>query len=415
MRIVCLEIENVKGLKSVRIDPPGHGLVIIKGNNGAGKSSVLDSLLYLFAGGRTVPKHVIREGCDEGRIHVDCGDYVIEKRWTEGGKHVYLEVRTAEGESAKSPQSLLNSLFSRVGFDPLAFAQMSAKEQVETLQKIGGLDFTEHDTKRKNTFDERTVVNRELKTLEARLKALPVVNAPNEEQSAADLSERYNALGRLKAKREAVASIDERIEHAKKQLAQLETDREMIVADGKALSVELGKPKDLTAAMTEVQTQLADIDEVNRKVRQKRDRLAIAKQVKENRARSDDLSTELKDLDEAKKKAIEDADFPEGLSFDDEGVLLLSRPIAVASSAEQLKASVAVGLLLNPELRVLTVREGSLLDDASMETLDQSAIDNDAQILVERVGDHDDTGILLEAGEVVRVDEEDESAFEVSL
>ena len=87
----------------------------------------------------------------------------------------------------------------------------------------------------------------------------------------------------------------------------------------------------------------------------------------------------------------------------------------MASSAEKLKASVAVGLLLNPKLRVLTIREGALLDDESMETLNESAIENNAQILVERVGDHDDTGILLEAGEVVRVDEPTAAEYEMPL
>ena len=415
MRIICLEIENIKGLKSVAIEPAARGLIIIKGNNGAGKSSVLDSILYLFAGGRTIPKHVIRDGCSEGRVFVNCGEYVIEKKWTQGGANVYLEVRTSEGQPAKSPQSLLASLFDRVGFDPLAFAQMKPDEQVATLQRIGGLDFTKHDTTYKMTFDERTVVNREAKTLEARLNAIPVVNAPNEEQSAVELSERYNALGRLKAKREAAESVTDRIDHMKKQIAQLESDRDVITKEAKMISKQLGDPTDPITYMSEVQTQLADLDETNRKVRQKRDRLTLAKDLKDRREKADDLTQALHGLDEAKKKKIESADFPEGLGFDDEGVLLRGRPLVVASSAEKLKASVAVGLLLNPKLRVLTIREGALLDDESMETLNESAIENNAQILVERVGDHDDTGILLEAGEVVRVDEPTAAEYEMPL
>ena len=44
MKINRLEIENVKRVKAVTIEPAANGLTVIGGKNGQGKTSVLDAL-----------------------------------------------------------------------------------------------------------------------------------------------------------------------------------------------------------------------------------------------------------------------------------------------------------------------------------------------------------------------------------
>ena len=44
MKINRLEIENVKRIKAVKIEPRESGLTLIGGNNNQGKTSVLDSI-----------------------------------------------------------------------------------------------------------------------------------------------------------------------------------------------------------------------------------------------------------------------------------------------------------------------------------------------------------------------------------
>lgn len=41
-----LEIENVKRIKAVKVEPSSKGLTIIGGNNNQGKTSVLDSIAF---------------------------------------------------------------------------------------------------------------------------------------------------------------------------------------------------------------------------------------------------------------------------------------------------------------------------------------------------------------------------------
>jgi len=76
-------------------------------------------------------------------------------------------------------------------------------------------------------------------------------------------------------------------------------------------------------------------------------------------------------------------------------------PFSQASSAEQLRVSVAMGLAMNPTLRVVLIRDGSLLDSASMQLIAEEAAKNKAQVWVERVSE-DGAGctVVIEDGMV---------------
>lgn len=57
-----LEIENVKRIKAVKIEPSATGLTVIGGNNNQGKTSVLDSIAWALGGNKYKPSKAEREG-----------------------------------------------------------------------------------------------------------------------------------------------------------------------------------------------------------------------------------------------------------------------------------------------------------------------------------------------------------------
>ncbi|HFU5273129.1 TPA: AAA family ATPase, partial [Streptococcus pyogenes] len=57
-----LEIENVKRIKAVKIEPSATGLTIIGGNNNQGKTSVLDAIAWALGGNKYKPSQAMREG-----------------------------------------------------------------------------------------------------------------------------------------------------------------------------------------------------------------------------------------------------------------------------------------------------------------------------------------------------------------
>lgn len=62
MKINKLEIENVKRIKAVKVEPKANGLTVIGGNNNQGKTSVLDSIAWALGGERYKPSQATREG-----------------------------------------------------------------------------------------------------------------------------------------------------------------------------------------------------------------------------------------------------------------------------------------------------------------------------------------------------------------
>jgi DNA replication and repair protein RecF len=69
-----LEVENFRNLESVRLLPAENGLTVIQGDNGAGKTSLLESLVYcsLLRSFRGVPKDaLIRTGCEQAAVRCE--------------------------------------------------------------------------------------------------------------------------------------------------------------------------------------------------------------------------------------------------------------------------------------------------------------------------------------------------------
>jgi hypothetical protein len=73
-------------------------------------------------------------------------------------------------------------------------------------------------------------------------------------------------------------------------------------------------------------------------------------------------------------------------------------PFDQASDAEQLRASVAIAMSAKPKLRVIRVRDGSLLDENGMKLLADMADEFDCQVWCEYVGTDSPTGFVLEDG-----------------
>jgi len=131
-----LTAENVKRLVAVEISPTGN-VQIIAGKNGAGKTSVLDSIWFALGGGPAAKGTTkpIRDGQDSARVTLDLGELRVTRTWT-GGKST-LSVESAEGAVYGSPQKMLDALVGRLSFDPLAFAQQDERTQLASLLEAG--------------------------------------------------------------------------------------------------------------------------------------------------------------------------------------------------------------------------------------------------------------------------------------
>jgi len=394
MRIVSLRAENVKRLRAVEIEPDGS-LVVIGGRNEQGKSSVLDSIQMALGGEKAIPPRPIREGESKAVIVAKLDDLTVKRTFTPKGS--YLSVENADGSKPKSPQAILDALVGRLSFDPLEFSRMDRAKQAEVLRKLVGLDFSQIDAKREAAYTERTLANRELKAAEARLKAAPSYEGVGAEVSVSEL---LAEVGKVQANNQRASELNRRAAEAAAALRKAE---EVLAAAKSAAEASARAARDAKVIDdAPLKAQIAAAEDTNSKARANAARAKLAAEVKALGQKAEKLDKAVAACDSEKAAQIAAAKMPlPGLAVTGEGVTLKGLPWEQASSAEQLKASVAIGLALNPKLKVLLIRDGSLLDDGSMKALAEIAEKAKAQVWVERVGDKDASAVIIEDGAVL--------------
>lgn len=420
MKIVRLETENVKRIRAVDITPGDSNMVVIGGRNAQGKSSLLDSIEMALGGAGSVPQRPVRNGEEGAHVTVDLGDIVVTREFSANGES-RLKVESKDGAVYKSPQTMLDALVGKLSFDPLAFTRLDEKQQHAVLCKLVKLDLGALDTQRAELYAERTQVNRQAKAAAQRAADMPAHDVTETaEVSVAELSTELQAARRLekeaqekatKAERARQFAIDlgNRAAAAEAEIQKLQKQATELRA---SMTEQTGLTTSLAADAAALQKQVPDVaalhsriqsaEAINSKLRAntakteaRREALRIETAVKE-------LGKRIAGIDEQKATAIAAASFPvAGLSVNGEGVLFNGVPLDQASSAERLRVSVAIGLAMNPKLRVLLVRDGSLLDDDGLRMLGTVAAENDAQLWVEKVsGDGAGCSVVIEDGSV---------------
>ncbi len=418
MKIVQLQAENVKRLKAVTITPDGN-IVEITGRNGQGKSSVLDAIWWALSGTTHIQAVPIRKGENEARIRLDLGEIKVTRTFRAREDKTFttsIVVENTEGARYPSPQRMLDSLLGALSFDPLAFTRMDGKAQMETLKRfVTGIDFDAIEKANKADFDRRTDVNRQARTLRAQAIGIAVPeDAPAERVDDAALVEEMQRAGehnalveRRKANRDTFLADTQRLEARAADLrAQAQelldeaADVDERAAERRrqiAAAEPLPEPID-TAALRE---RIDDARTINAAVALREQRQRIEAEAAEAEAQAAALTKAMEERAAQKRDAIAKAALPvPGIGFGEDEILLDGVPFDQASSAEQLRTSVAIAMAANPKLRVIRVQDGSLLDEEAMRILAEMAAEADYQVWIEVVQSGRSAAIVIEDGAV---------------
>lgn len=408
-KIIRLSSENVKRLSVVEIKPDGS-IVVVGGRNGQGKSSVLDSIAIALGGKDEMCDVPVRRGEKKATIVVETDDGLVVKRTITDGGGGSLTV-TGDGGKVKysSPQAMLDSLIGKMAFDPLAFTRKKPREQVDDVRALVGLDFTAMDAERKTIYADRTRVNTDADGVLAKMRANPPPGGKQEEPVAvvmlvAQLADRRKQNERAEQSERTLGNAQRSLDAAQKRLA----DAERAVSDAKievdTATAAFDNAKDGAVARVsteDLETQIAESEAINARCRARDAYAGLQAQERELRKKSDDMTAAIEKIDESKKTMLASASWPvDGLGFSDAGLTMNGLPFDQASSAEQLRVSVAMGLSLNPKLKVLLIRDGSLLDEQSLAMIAAMASESDAQVWIERVGNGAECSVVIEDGSV---------------
>lgn len=420
--ITRLQADNFKKLTVIDI-APGKGVVPIRGRNAQGKSSTLDAIQAALGGKAVMPSRPVRAGEDEGSIRLELDDgVVILRRFSADGRDS-IEVTNAEGFKAGSPQKMLNGLYASVAFDPLAFTRLEPRAQLAQLRGMVELDVDVAALEKQNAadYDTRRDEGRDLKAAEATLLRMPAYpDAPAEpvdeaalEATIAEAAQTNADIERRRVNREQFV---EGMQTNGSRLVEIENEITLLQAQAQKYRDRIAEQEAQLAAVkplpepvdvAEAQASLRAARETNAQVAANRQHAAQKQLVTALTTKVDALTKAMDERKAAIAASIERAQMPvTGLSFGDGEVLFNGLPLEQASSAEQLRVSTAIGMAASPKLRVMLVRDGSLLDDEGERILADMAGEHDFQLWVEAVDTSGKVGIVLEDGAVVSIDGE---------
>lgn len=412
-RLVEMRVENFRKLKAVRITPDG-AVVTVSGRNEQGKSSVLDAVYAAIGGKPFFPATPIREGEQRAEIFLDfVGLKLTRTIWHKegGGIDHKVVLEYADGKRAAKSQDVLNDLRgSPIADDPLEFSKMKPKDQYDLLRKlVPGVDFDDIAARRADLFETRTQVGRDRDRAAGAAASIQVPpNAPTELVDVTALAAKmreageHNTLidqraeGREIAADKIAANEDEidRLEALVRSLKQANVDLQAKLDGAEPL------PEKIDVAAIEAMIQSAAT--INAAVQARIDQRAKVDERNRLEGVYDDLSKQIQEIDDEKAEAIAGAKLPvEGLDFGDGEILLDGLPFSDASTARKIRTATALLMALKPDLRVLLVREGSLLDPDAREALRQDAEAHGFVVLMECVGQGDANGVVIEDGELV--------------
>jgi len=205
MKVIRLEAENIKRLQAVEIIPDENdNLVVIGGNNGNGKSSTLDAIEYALGGKSRACKKPVKRGKAFARTVVEFPKFTVTRKFKSNGESS-LVVEGKDGAEFSSPQKFLNKYFNKLSFEPIEFLEQDNRKQVEVLKDLLNLDFEKLNSERQKVYEERTDLNRSIRSLSTLLERTEFhLNIPTEEISVAE-------LGKTLTKQSEVLKENERL------------------------------------------------------------------------------------------------------------------------------------------------------------------------------------------------------------
>lgn len=409
IKINKLEIENVKRVKAVKIEPTSTGLTVLGGKNRQGKTSVLDAIAWGLGGNKYRPSQATREGSAvPPYLHIVLSNGLIVER---KGKNSDLKVIDPNGQ--KGGQQLLDSFVEELAIDLPKFMNATSKEKANILLRIIGVGDKVHEleVKEQEVYNRRLAIGQIADQKAKFAKEQPYFpDAPKEPISASELIRQQQEIlarnGENQRKRQRLTQIEaaysqqyqeiERLnallEQAKAKFDQLASDLNIARKD----SLEL-----LDESTEELEANIRQIDEINRKVRANLDKDKAETDASDYRVQYEALTTEINGIRQQKTELLTSANLPlPGLSVEDGELTYNGQRWDNMSGADQLIVSASIIRKLKPDCGFILLDKLEQMDLDSLQEFGKWLEQEGLQAIATRVSTGDECSIIIEDGYV---------------
>lgn len=402
IKINKLEIENVKRVKAVKIEPTANGLTIIGGNNNQGKTSVLDAIAWALGGEKFRPSQAQNnDSVIPPHLHIVLNNGLVVER---KGKNSDLKVTDPEGN--KGGQQLLNEFVEQLALNLPKFMESSSKEKADTLLKIIGVGdkLSELEKHEKELYDKRTAIGQIADQKEKFAKEQPYYpEAPKELISAADLIKQQQDIlaqnGENQRKRENLHRLEQEYQRINEQFAELMKKQDAVHADLETARKSAENLIDESTAKLE--ESITNIEEINRQVRANLDKDKAEEDALEYRNQYRELTGKIEDVRKSRTELLTSADLPlEELSVEDGELIYKGQKWDNMSGSDRMKVATAIVRKLNPKCGFVLLDK---LEQMDMDTLNEFGAwleKENLQAIATRVSIGEECSIIIEDGYV---------------
>ena len=402
IKINKLEIENVKRVKAVKMEPAQNGLTIIGGNNNQGKTSVLDAIAWALGGDKYRPSKPQREGSViPPNLHIVLSNGLIVER---KGKNSTLKVTDPSGQ--KAGQQLLNEFVEQLALDLPKFMEAPGREKAAVLLNIIGVGdrLALLEKQEKEAYSERQAVGRIADQKEKYAKEQPYYpDAPSEPVSATELIKKQQDIlarnGENQRKRARLHELEQESQKVNEELAALLKKQDQIRLDLETARKSAADLRDESTA--ELEASIANIEELNRKVRANLDKDKAEEDAREYRRQYEQLTKDIEAVRKEKADLLKDARLPlPELAIEDEELTYKGQQWDNMSGSDRLKVATAIVRELNPKCGFVLLDKLEQMDRTTLQEFGEWLEAEGLQAIATRVSTGDECSILIEDGYV---------------
>lgn len=280
MHVTKIKIKNLYGIKEYESD---GGSKELTGENGTGKSSVIDAIKYALTN-KSDRKYIVRNGETEGEILIETDTGLRINRKARTNQADYKSVKQ-NGREVGSPESFLRDIFSPLQLSPVEFLEKTEKEQNAIILDMINYDWdlntirewfgelpawvsydqnilsvlNDIQSEKGKYFLDRQDINRDIRNKRAFIEDIAATIPAGyqaEKWENEDLGGLYREIERIRKQNEEIEKACRVVEDQDKKVRSFEAEKEIALA---ALDRELSAERERLVKETErLQAQLKE-------------------------------------------------------------------------------------------------------------------------------------------------------------
>jgi len=423
LKSISLDVENFKNIDKFHINIGGRSFLFFAKNAG-GKSTLIQAMMSPMDK-KVLPSEPIKQGEERARVTHKIGgminglyqEYTMDLYFTPGDKSGRLSITNEKGEAMKSPSTMIKSIIGNISFDVTGWLHDTKAKKLETIKTLTGKGV------------EIDVINKKIKDIKEdikfkKAKASDLEGSINNHEFTPEEVEIYSAEVDIKSIQEemnAIAKnqetwdgINNKIEGFKKDLLTSENnlikankeierlhqaikDQEVLIDSEKTNIDKLEKNIKNGKAWIE-KTVRPSVEEVNKRLNeavihnQKFERIGRLQEQRRDmistRQLIDVKQNDIDNLEAERSEIISSSQLPvKGLKFTDEEILLDGIPLeeGQVNTAKLMEISIDIAIALNPNLKIIFIKDGNAFDKANLEKIVNKIEDAGYMAVIEMV------------------------------